>query len=162
MQQFYLPDGESTQRLGVAADIVLPSITQKMDVAEGDLKYALKHDRVNRASHDVYGMVPPNLLGQLRQSSKARVEKDEEFIDLLRRVEMYVKQKEQDSISLEQEKFMHRRKELDAQKQEQEVVLDQEPSNDEIFRDTFYNREVINIAHEYIDGLKQQDLARAN
>lgn len=78
-----------------------------MDVAEGDLKYALKHDRVNRASHDVYGMVPPNLLGQLRQSSKARVEKDEEFIDLLRRVEMYVKQKEQDSISLEQEKFMH-------------------------------------------------------
>ena len=44
LQQFYLPDGESTQRKGVAADVVLPSITAKMDIGESDLKYALEHD----------------------------------------------------------------------------------------------------------------------
>ena len=67
LQQFYLPDGESTQRKGVAADIVVPSITAKMDVGEGDLKYALEHDTVKPAPHVQYGMSPQDLIGQLRK-----------------------------------------------------------------------------------------------
>ncbi len=161
LQQFYLPDGESTQRRGVTADIVLPSITQKMDIAEGDLKYALKHDRVPRADHDVYGMVPADLLGELRKNSQDRVSKDDEFVDLLRRVELYVRQKEENAVSLSEEKFMQRRQELDAQKQEEDVAMDQEMNNEEIYRDNYYNREVINIAHEYIDALRRQNLAKA-
>ena len=40
--------------------------------------------------------------------------------------------------------------------------LEAELGSDVIFRDTFYNQEIINIAHEYIDGLMKQNLARAN
>ena len=46
LQQFYLPDGQSTQLKGVLSDVILPSLTAKMDVGEGDLKYALEHDTV--------------------------------------------------------------------------------------------------------------------
>jgi carboxyl-terminal processing protease len=161
LQQFYLPDGQSTQQKGVAADIVLPSITAKMDVAEGDLKYALDHDTVEAARHNRYNMVPADLLGSLRQRSMTRVGSDEEFKDLLRRVESYVSQKEQNTVSLEESAFMARRKELDAQKEEEEEQLEQQLGNEVIYRDSYYNREVINIAHDYIEGLRKQNLAKA-
>lgn len=161
LQQFYLPDGESTQRKGVAADIVLPSITAKMDIGESDLKYALEHDKVKPTRHDQYSMMPADLIGQLRKKSAARISKDEEFADLLRRIELYVSQKEQDSVSLEEGAFMARRKELDAQKEDEQEELEQQIGNEEIYRDNFYNREVINVAHDYIDGLRKQNLAHA-
>lgn len=161
LQQFYLPDGQSTQLKGVPADIVLPSITAKMDVAEGDLKYALEHDVVNAAKHDVYSMVPADLLGDLRKRSEERVAKDTEFTDLLRRIASYVTQKEQDSISLEENAFMARRKELDAQKEEEEEHLEAQLSDEVIYRDNFYNREILNITHDYIEGLQKQNLAKA-
>ena len=34
MQQFYRPNGDSTQKRGVLADVVLPSLTDHMDVGE--------------------------------------------------------------------------------------------------------------------------------
>jgi carboxyl-terminal processing protease len=161
LQQFYLPDGESTQRKGVAADIVLPSITAKMDISESDLKYALEHDKVNAARHEVYSMVPPNLVGQMRQKSMQRVAQDSEFSDLLRRVNLYVSQKELDSVSLKEEEFMARRKQLEAQKEVEEDELERQMGSEVIYRDNFYNQEVINIAHDYIEGLRQQNLAKA-
>lgn len=163
LQQFYLPDGQSTQRQGVAADVVLPSITQKMDIGEGDLKYALEHDTVRAARHDMYRMTPVDLIGSLQQRSSARVAQDEEFSDLIRRMELYVNQKELDTVSLDEDVFMARRKELDAQKEEEDEHMDAQLETEVIFRDYFYNNEVLNVAHDYIEGLKKQnlDLAKA-
>ena len=161
LQQFYLPDGQSTQLKGVLADVILPSITSKMDVGEGDLKYALSHDTVPIARHNLYSMVPTDLIDQLRKQSAKRIEKDEEFSDLLRRIELYVSQKDQESVSLEESVFMARRKELDSQKEEEEE-LDQQIEDGVIFRDNFYNMEVMNIVAEYIEGLREQNLAKAN
>ncbi|TWU40465.1 carboxy terminal-processing peptidase [Novipirellula artificiosorum] len=161
LQQFYLPDGESTQRTGVAADVILPSITSKMDIGEADLKYALPNDRVKPASHEMYHMVPADLLGKIRTDSIERVSKEKEFADLLHRVELYVRQKEKDSISLNETEFMARRKELDSQKEEEEKELEAQIGAEEVYRDSFYNREVINIAADYIEGLRKQNLAIA-
>jgi carboxyl-terminal processing protease len=162
LQQFYLPDGQSTQLKGVPADIVLPSITAKMDIAEGDLKYALEHDAVSAAKHDLYSMVPADLLQNMRKQSEERVAKDEEFADLLRRVALYVSQKEQNALSLQETAFMERRKELDASKEEEEEHLEAQLSNEVVFQDNFYNREVISITYDYIEGLRKQNLAKAN
>lgn len=161
LQQFYLPDGESTQRGGVKADIILPSLTQKMDVAEGDLKYALKEDRINGVRHDIYDLVPSGLLNQLRKNSEQRVQADEEFIDLIRRVELFVKQKDEDTIPLEEKAFQARRDELDSRKEEEKEAIAQE-TDQEVFRDTFYNREVMNITGDYIEGLRREKLVRNN
>ena len=57
---------------------------------------------------------------------------------------------------------MARRKELDAQKEDEEEELEQQIGNEVIYRDNFYNREVINVAHDYIDGLRKQNLAQVN
>jgi carboxyl-terminal processing protease len=162
LQQFYLPDGQSTQLKGVPADVVLPSITAKMDIAEGDLKYALEHDTVNAAKHDLYSMVPADLLQNLRKQSEERVAKDEEFADLLRRVSLYISQKDQNTLSLEENAFMARRKELDASKEEEEEHMETQLSSEVVYDDNFYNREVINITHDYIEGLRKQNLAKAN
>lgn len=162
LQQFYLPDGESTQLEGVPADVILPSITAKMDVAEGDLQYALKHDRVKPARHAVYNMKPADLLGSLRQRSMARVAENGEFKDLMRRIELYVTQKELNTVSLDEQEFMARRKELDAQKEEEDELSEAAITGEEIYQDNFYNQEVFNIAHDYIDGLRKQNLAKAN
>ena len=161
LQQFYLPDGDSTQRVGVAADVVLPSITAHMDIGEGDLKYALEHDSVARVEHQVYKMVPPDLLGQLRRNSESRVKQDTEFADLIRRTELYLAQKERDTASLDETEFMKRRKELESAQEDEEDELADQLSTEIIYRDNYYNREVLNIVHEYVDGLHQQNLARA-
>lgn len=162
LQQFYLPDGESTQLKGVPADIVLPSLTAKMPVAEGDLEYALEHDRVNPARHNLYRMVPTDLVNNLRVTSQQRVAENEEFADLMRRVELYVQQKDQATISINEKKFMERRAELDAQKEDEKEELEQQLATEVVFQDTYYNQEVLNVTHQYVDALRAQDLARAN
>jgi carboxyl-terminal processing protease len=162
LQQFYLPDGDSTQLDGVAADVILPSITSVMDISESDLDYALPHDRIPSARHRVYNMVPSNLLDTLRDNSVERVGQDKEFVDLLRRKEMYVRQKQEKTISLVEEDFVRRRKEMDAQKEEEKEGLAAEKANEVVYRDYYYNREVLNIAKDYIMGLRQQNLATAS
>ena len=162
LQQFYLPDGESTQLEGVPADVLLPSITSHMDVGESDLKFALEHDTVKSAKHVLYNMVPADLIEMIRKNSMERVKSNEEFTDLLRRVGIYVKQKEQNTVSLNEEKFMARRKELDSEKEEEEETMDAALSGEEIYHDYFYNQEVMNITHDYIEGLRRQKLAKAN
>lgn len=161
LQQFYLPDGDSTQLAGVAADVILPSITSVMDIGESDLDFALPHDRVPSLRHQMYNMVPADLVKSMRQRSTERVGQDKEFLDLLRRKELYVKQKEEKTISLVESDFTNRRKQLDAQKEEEKESLDEEKAQQEIYRDYFYNREIMNVAHDYILGLRQQNLATA-
>ena len=161
LQQFYLPDGDSTQKEGVAADVILPSLTTHMDIGEDDLEYALDHDRVPRAKHHLYNMVPADVLGAVRAKSEERVQKEKEFADLLRRIESYRRQKEEKFLSLVEENFFERRKELDADKAEEEKELEQQTADDEVYRDYFYNNEVLNIAHDYAEGLRQQNLAKA-
>ncbi len=162
LQQFYLPDGDSTQLAGVAADVILPSITSVMDISESDLDYALPHDRVPAARHRVYNMVPADVLQAIREKSIDRVGQDQEFIDLLRRKEMYVRQKEEKTLSLVEEDFIRRRKEMDAQKEEEKEGLEAELANEVVYRDYYYNREVLNVTHDYILGLRQQNLATAS
>ncbi|MEM6691359.1 MAG: carboxy terminal-processing peptidase [Planctomycetota bacterium] len=161
LQQFYLPDGQSTQLLGVPADVVLPSITAKMDVAEGDLDYALAHDKISRAKHILYNMVPPGLLNEIREKSMNRIAQDDEFKDMLRKIELYIEQKERNSVSLNEEKFLARRRELDAQKEEEEEAIEAQIGDAEVYNDNFYNREVLNIASDYLEGLRRQNLAKA-
>lgn len=162
LQQFYLPDGLSTQRGGVEADVVLPSITTHMDIGEADLDYALPTDRVPPAAHRSYRMVPANVLGVVRARSNERVKNNQEFVDLMRRIEGYRERKEETTLPLNKEKFIEYRKALDAQQEEiEELVSEDEPVEGKIFNDTFYNKEVIAITSDYAEALASQNLAKA-
>ncbi len=56
---------------------------------------------------------------------------------------------------------MARRGELNAQKEEEEKEMEAQLGNEVIFRDNFYNTEVLNITNDYVLGLRKQNLAQA-
>lgn len=161
LQQFYLPGGESTQREGVTADVILPSLTSHYPVGEADLEYALPSDKVPPADHPTYRMVPADVLGTIRARSSERIKNDEEFVDLMRRIDIYRRQKEEKFLSLNRDKFLETRKELDAQKEEEKELLEQQMASEEVFSDSFYNQEVMAITADYVEALLQQNLAKA-
>jgi carboxyl-terminal processing protease len=160
MQQFYRPNGDSTQKRGVLADVTLPSITNYMDVGESDLDFALDFDRVPAAEYNKYNMVSEPIVGQLRTASANRREKSADFAKRMKNIERYLVQKEKKAITLNEEKFAAERKELDKEKAEEDEIEDQVEADDEVFKREFYNNEVLNIAIDYIRALKDNKVAK--
>src|SRR5262245_36701557 len=72
-QQFYRPDGDSTQNRGVLADIELPSITSQLDVGESSLDFALKFDHVDPVkNYEKYNLSDNRMIDQLKTMSAER------------------------------------------------------------------------------------------
>jgi carboxyl-terminal processing protease len=80
ISKFYRPSGASTQRRGVASDIVIPSTTDFSEMGETSLPDALPWDGVPRASFHALDEVRP-YVDVLRKASVQRVAGDEGFID---------------------------------------------------------------------------------
>ena len=150
MQQFYRPSGESTQLRGVLADLVLPSLSDKMDVGESDLDYAVEFDKIPRASHDLYQLASPQVKDALRSKSLQRVDSSEDFAKRKRQIENYVAQKALKKVSLNEEEFMARRKELSAEKEDEKTI--EALDKNEIERD-FFMDEVLKITSDYVELL---------
>ncbi|MCA9151319.1 MAG: carboxy terminal-processing peptidase, partial [Planctomycetales bacterium] len=105
MQQFYRPNGESTQKRGVLADVALPSLTTHMDVGESDLDYPVEFDRVDPARYSGYKMVDRNLVAELSGRSSTRRAGSEDFEKLERRIAQYKQQKSKDTVTLNEQRF---------------------------------------------------------
>lgn len=161
IQQFYLPDGMSTQRQGVMSDVVLPAITASFDNAEADLEYALPNDKIKPARHSDYKLVDSAVLSSLRTNSSKRVSESAGFDRLLQRIETFKAQKEEKVVSLNAEVFLKRREELDAQREEEDKILEDQMPKKEIFKLDYYNTEVLNVARDYVEELSKLNLAQA-
>jgi carboxyl-terminal processing protease len=65
IQKFYRPSGSSTQMDGVVPQIVLPSLSDAMEIGERYLDHALEHDRIRPAANfkplDIQGLFIPRL-----------------------------------------------------------------------------------------------------
>ena len=151
-QQFYRPSGDSTQQRGVLSDIVLPSITDKMPVGEGDLDFAVEFDRVPRASFAAYDFSRPDITQSLQDKSTSRLSDSEEFQKEIEKIAKYVELKALKTVSLNEEKFLARRKELNSDKEDEEVIEKQMVPDNEIERN-FYLDEVLRITTDYMDLL---------
>lgn len=155
IQQFYRPGGDSTQLRGVEADVVLPSITAQMDVAEGDLDYAMAFDRVPPAAFKTMGMVSAEMLQDLVKNSAARLQSSEEFQRLTRDIERYNEQKQKKTVTLNKEAYLAERAEFNAEKQDEDTIMKQvDGAGKEISRD-FYLDEVLKIANDYVQWLQK-------
>ncbi len=156
MQQFYRPNGDSTQKRGVLADIVLPSISDYMDVGESDLEYPVEFDKIPAASFRRMQLANADLLEQIRKSSLTRVKESDEFKDSQEKIDAYLEQKERKSVTLNMEKYLARREKLDSEKEDKNAIDDQvNHSNLDIDRD-YYLNEVLQIAVDYTEALKQK------
>ncbi|MFM7068872.1 MAG: carboxy terminal-processing peptidase, partial [Actinomycetes bacterium] len=161
MQQFYRPSGESTQKRGVLADVVMPSLTTHMDVGESDLDYPVEFDQVDAAKYDKTGQVSADIVREINARSVARREKNEDFGKLGRRIEQYLKQKSRKMVTLHEEQFFAERKEFDADKEDEKKLKDQMESGRPVFEETYYNKEVLDIAADYASLLSQSKQAGA-
>jgi carboxyl-terminal processing protease len=122
MQKFYRPNGDSTQKRGVVADVELPSITTHLDVGEADLDYAMEFDKVPSAPYQKLNLVDNAILAQLRDLSHQRCETSGEFQKELQKIARYQEQKQRKTVSLQEEKFLKERAELNAEKEEQKKL----------------------------------------
>ena len=161
MQQFYRPNGDSTQRRGVLADLVLPSLTSQMDVGESDLDYAIDFDRVDAAGFNKVKLVDMELIKNLQALSAARVKESEDFDKLATKIAKYREQKQRTSVSLQEDEFFEDRKDVNADKEEEEQFKDQVDNDRPVFERNYYNDEVLEVAKDYLQLLRRQQLAHA-
>ncbi len=107
IQKWYLPDGNSIQSKGVAADIVLPSTIDYLPIGEADQKHALVWDSVPALPLTLKGdgpwrasLVDDPLLVKLRDDSMSRQGKLDEFSFLKDRITWEKARQEQKEYSL--------------------------------------------------------------
>ena len=162
MQQFYRPNGDSTQQRGVLADIVLPSITDHMDISEADLDFSMAFDKVPSAQFDKYDVVAPKLISSLKDMSQGRREQSADFGKLLKNIDRYMEQKLKKEIPLNEEKFLAQRAELDADKEEEKTFEAQANGSEEVVKRDYYFNEVMAITLDYLRLLGKDKVARVN
>jgi carboxyl-terminal processing protease len=161
VQQFFRPNGDSTQKRGVLSDIVLPSVTNHMDIGESDLDYAVDFRHVSRSRFTANDLVSEPLIADLRANSTQRVSQSAEFAKLLKRIDLYQQRKARKSVSLNEEKFFEEGEEANADNEEEERLAEEVNGSNKIKRD-FYLDEVLAITRDYAGALQQNKFARAN
>jgi len=113
IRKFYRPGGASTQLRGVAADIVLPSLSDLSDVSESSLPDPLPWDAVPSSRYSNLNRVQP-YLADLRTSSAKRIQSDKGFMFLTQAIARVKKSLVNKSVSLNEKE---RRDEVEQDKQ---------------------------------------------
>jgi carboxyl-terminal processing protease len=160
IQQFYRPGGDSTQNRGVVSDLELPSLTTQLEVGESDLDYAMEFDRVQALPHDMYHMVDKQMIDALQKLSLQRTDKAEHFGREKRRIQRYTEQKDSKTVTLNKEKFLAERKEMNADKEEEELYDDLNNPNRPVYdMKNDYNKEALDITVDYLNMLGSHKIA---
>ncbi len=83
IQKFYRPSGSSTQVEGVVSDVVIPNVTEALEIGEEYLEHPLVHDRI-RPAGDFKPLNPQALfIPRLKELSQERVVADKDFTYIL-------------------------------------------------------------------------------
>ncbi|RIK76051.1 MAG: tail-specific protease [Planctomycetota bacterium] len=150
IQQFYRPSGDSTQKRGVVADVELPSLTTHLDVGEGDLDYAIDFDKVDALRLAQLDLVGDAMLAQLRSRSQERCVKNDDFAKLQKRINRYLEQKQRKTVTLNEEKFLAERAEVNADKELEKAIEDEnDPARPVVKRDYYFN-EALAVTLDYV------------
>ncbi len=159
MQQFYRPNGDSTQKRGVVADVEIPSLITHLDVAEGDLDFPVEFDQVEPLQFKRFSYVNPAVQDLLRRRSEERCSNSEDFDKVRKNIVRYKEQKARKYVTLNKEKFLAERAELNAEQEQQKQLEELADPNGtmEIKRD-FYLDEALEIT---VDFLNARQLAQA-
>ncbi len=160
MQQFYRPNGDSTQNRGVLADVELPSLTTQLDIGEADLDYPVAFDHVGSLEFNKLGYVNKPMCAQLKKLSEQRCGKSEDFQKVLKNIIRYKEQKERKKVTLNQEEFMAERAELNADKEEEKKIEEMNDPDRPIIKRDFYFNEAMAVTLDYLQLMQQ--VAQAN
>jgi carboxyl-terminal processing protease len=155
IQQFYRPNGDSTQNRGVLADVELPSITSHLDIGESSYDYALKFDHVPQVPYRAYDLVKSEMVQGLKANSAKRCEESKDFVKLGKKIARYEEQKNRKNISLNEKVFLAEWAEINADKeQEKEIEEINDPNRPVFDTDSFYSKEIVAVTLDYIKALQ--------
>ncbi len=155
IQQFYRPNGDSTQNRGVLADVELPSITSHLDIGESSYDYALKFDKVPQVPYRPYDLVKSEVVQDLNAHSAKRCEDSKDFVKLAKKIARYDAQKNRKIISLNEKVFLDERAEINADKEEEKEIEEINDPNRPVFdADNFYSKEIVAVTLDYIRALQ--------
>ncbi len=150
-QQFYRPDGDSTQKRGVLADIELPSVTTHLDVGEADLDYPVPFDSVAPVQYKHYNYAAPAIRDRLRQLSQQRVQTSEKFQKVNRNIARFKEQKAKKFITLNEAKFLKEWADLSADKEEEKAIEKHSELNGTTIERDYYLDEALAIVADYVN-----------
>ena len=126
---FYRINGCSVQQLGVQPDILLPSLTEEMEIGEMYYDNHLPWDQTEPASCKAFDPAMKDKIPVLKSNSAKRIAKSPEYGKLLRQIELYRKIRNRKSVSLNE---AQRKREYAAEKQlieETEKIMDESGSS---------------------------------
>src|SRR5205807_1081357 len=110
----YRASGESTQKKGVIPDIILPSIaSESKDIGETALENPMPWDTIPSAKYDKVNMVEP-YLQDLRKQSAQRIASDKDFAYLREDIELFKKQQNDKTISLNEKKRLEEKDDIES------------------------------------------------
>lgn len=161
VQQFYRPNGDSTQQRGVLSDIVLPSKTDHMDVSEGDLEYPVPFDKIPAIDFRRFDSVTPNMVTTLKEKSTERIGQSADFAKLLKDIQRYEVQKAKKEVPLNEQKYLARRAEFDADAEDEKTFEEQANGTAEVIKRTYYENEVLAITLDYLRLLGKDKVGQA-
>lgn len=112
--KFYRVSGDSTQHRGIIPDIAIPLLIDPDEVGESSYDNALPWDQIRSVPHsDYYNFAP--LIPSLKSRHESRASKDPDFKYLMEQVAIMEKNKARKTISLNEEKRIKEKEELELQ-----------------------------------------------
>jgi len=151
-QRAYRPSGDSIQQRGVSTDVVLPSLTEHIDVGEASLTNAIPFDQVPAESYTPSEFVNEDMLAKLRAASGSRCNESDEFAKLRLAVDHYKQQKASKRVPLNESDFNDQRAAFG-----EETVVESRSTDAASVHKDFYFQEVIAITLDYQDALKMNE-----
>jgi carboxyl-terminal processing protease len=97
----------------------------------------------------------------LQSRSQQRIDQAEFFAREKRRIERYGEQKDAKTVTLNKEKFLAQRAELNAEKEEEALYDDLSNPNRPVFRMDDYDKEALDITVDYLQLLGGHKIAEA-
>jgi carboxyl-terminal processing protease len=112
--KFYRISGASTQHKGVVPDITFPTLYDHTAIGESALDGALPWDEVHEAPHGQFLGASP-FLDALNELHRTRTESDPDFIFMSQQVQEVKKQREKQTLSLNEAAVKQERERMEAQ-----------------------------------------------
>jgi carboxyl-terminal processing protease len=151
IQQFYRPNGASTQNRGVISDVVVPSFSEHFSEGEAALEYAIPFDEIPASTFTRRDDANEQIIAELQQRSAKRVKDSEEFSLLNTRIAHYNERQKRKTLPLQKKKFDAMRKQVDDERKEQQRLFEQNngKKGDVVARD-YYFEEILAITADFV------------
>lgn len=159
---FYRINGSSTQELGITPDLVLPSMTEHMEIGEMYSDNHLPWDSINNVNHDIYDENLDKYIEDLKKASSSRIGESTDFRRIQENIELYQKYKDRKSVSLNEKvrwaEYKQEKKAADAQEKvygEMNETNSEEDKKDTNATDPVI-KEAVFVLNDYIEIKKSQ------